>query len=110
MRRTKKFFLLPTFRSSHSFSLTGDPFAANSFHTINEESIRILNSRAADCSRMAPAPLEITRFGNIAQPWVVKESGMLCFQDWISYSNEPRNRKKVGYLTTGLAKVGAKRS
>jgi hypothetical protein len=28
---------------------------------------------------------------------------MLCFQDWISYSNEPRNRKKVGFLTTGLA-------
>ena len=32
-----------------------------------------------------------------------KKSGMLYFQDWISYSNEPRNRKKVGFLTTGLA-------
>ena len=32
------------------------------------------------------------------------KSEMLYFQDCISYSNEPRNRKKVGFLVTGLAK------
>ncbi len=29
---------------------------------------------------------------------------MLYFQDWISYSNKPLNRKKVGFLVMGLAK------
>lgn len=103
MRLTKKFFLLTTFRSSHPFSLSADISSPNSFHSINEESIRILKSRSANCSRIAPAPLEISRFRNVSKPWVVKKSGMLYFQDWISYSNEPRNRKKVGFLTTGLA-------
>ncbi|KAK7236670.1 hypothetical protein RIF29_45384 [Crotalaria pallida] len=95
MRRTKKFFLLPTFRSSHSFSLSADPASPNSFHSTNEESIRILKSRSANCSRIAPAPLEISRFRNISKPGVVKKRGMLYFQDCISYSNEPRNRKKT---------------
>ena len=102
MRRTKKFFLLPTFRSSHSLPV--DPSSPNSFHSINEESIRILKSRSANCSRIAPAPVEISLFRNVSKAWVVKKSGMLYFQDWISYSNEPRNRKKVGFLAMGLAK------
>src|ERR1044072_320710 len=103
MRRTKKFFLLPTFRSSHSFSLCMDLSSPNSFHSTNEESITILKSRSTNCSRIAPAPLDISRFRNVSKPWVAKKSGMLYFQDWISYSNKPRNRKKVGFLTTGLA-------
>lgn len=28
---------------------------------------------------------------------------MLYFQDWSSYSNKPRNRKKVGFFVMGLA-------
>ena len=47
-----------------------------------------IKSRSANCSRIATAPLEISRFRNISKPRVVKKSGMLCFQDWISYSNE----------------------
>ena len=60
--------------------------------------------RSANCSRIAPAPVEISRFRNVSKPWVVKKSGMLYCQDWISYLNEPRNRKKVGFLARGLAK------
>ncbi len=60
-------------------------------------------SRSANSSRIPPAPVEISRFLNLSKPWVVKKRGILYFQDWISYSNEPRNRKKVGFLATGLA-------
>ena len=102
MRLTKKSFLLPTFRSSHS--LPAGPSSPNSFHSNNEKSIIIRKSRSTNCSRIAPAPVEISRFRNASKPWVVKKSGMLYFQDWISYSNEPRNRKKVGFLTMVLAK------
>ena len=35
---------------------------------------------------------------------IVQRYGMLYFRDWISYSNKPRNRKKVGFLAMGLAK------
>ncbi|KAF8735559.1 hypothetical protein HU200_014464 [Digitaria exilis] len=73
MRRTKKFFLLPTFRSSHSLPV--DPSSPNSFHSINEESIRFLKSRSANCSRIAPAPVEISRFRNVSKPWIVKKVG-----------------------------------
>jgi len=38
------------------------------------------------------------------KPRVLKKSGMLYFQDWISCSNKPLNRKKVGFLAKGLAK------
>ena len=57
----------------------------------------------ANWSRIAPAPVEISLIRKVSKPWVVKKSGMLYFQDWISYSNEPRNRKKVGFLDIGLA-------
>ena len=101
-RLAKKSFLLPTFRSSHSFPV--DPSSPNSFHSIDELSIIIRKSRSANCSRIAPAPVEISRLRNVSKPWVVKKSGILYFQDWISYSNKPRNRKKVGFLAMGLAK------
>ena len=101
-RLTKKSFLLPTFRSSHSFPVC--PSSPNSSHSTNEFSIIIRKSRSANCSRIAPAPVEISRLRNVSKPWVVKKSGMLYFQDWISYSNKPRNRKKVGFLVMGLAK------
>ena len=53
---------------------------------------------------MIPALVEISRFRNALKPWILKKSGTLYFQDWISYSNEPRNCKKVGFLAMGLAK------
>ena len=102
MRLTKKSLLLPIFRSSHSLPV--GPSSPNSFHCTKEESIIIRKSRSANCSRIATAPVEISRLRNVSKPWVVKKSGMLYFQDWISYSNEPRNRKKVGFLAIGLAK------
>jgi hypothetical protein len=102
MRLTKKPFLLRIFLSSHSFPV--DPSSPNSFHSINELSVIIRKSESANCSLIAPAPVEISLFRNVSKPWVVKKSGMLYFQDWISYSNEPRNRKKVGFLAMGLAK------
>lgn len=80
------------------------PSSPNSFHSTNEFSIRIRKSRSANCSWIAPAPVDISRLRNVSKPWVVKKSGILYFQDWISYSNEPRNRKKVGFLVMGLAK------
>ena len=80
------------------------PSSPNSFHSTNEFSRIIRKSRSANCSRIAPAPVDISRLRNVSKPWVVKKSGMLYFQDWISYSNEPRNRKKVGFLIIGLAK------
>ncbi len=61
-------------------------------------------SRSANCSRIAPAPVEISRFRNILKTGVEKKGGMLHCQDWISDSNEPRNRKKVGFLVMGLPK------
>jgi len=60
-------------------------------------------SRSANSSRMPPAPVEISRFRNAPKPRGVKKRGILFFQDWVSYSNKPRNRKKVGFLATGLA-------
>lgn len=102
MRLTKKSFLLLIFLSSHSFP--ADSSSPNSFHSTNELSIIIRKSKPANCSLIAPAPVEISRFRNVSKPWVVKKSGMLYFRDWISYSNEPRNRKKVGFLAMGLAK------
>ena len=102
MRLTKKSFLLPIFLSSHAFPV--DPSSPNSFHSTNERSVIIRKSGSANCSLIALAPVDISRFRNVSKPWVVKKSGMLYFRDWISYSNEPRNRKKVGFLAMGLAK------
>ena len=102
MRLTKKSFLLLIFLSSHSFPV--EPSSPNSFHSTNELLLIILKSESANCSLIAPAPVEISRFRNVSKTWVVKKSGMLYFRDWISYSNKPRNRKKVGFLAMGLAK------
>ncbi len=102
MRLTKKSLLLPTLRSSHSLPV--GPSSPNSFHSVNEESRIVRKSKSANCSRIALAPVDISRFRKVSKPWVVKKSGMLYFQDWISYSNKPRNRKKVGFLAMGLAK------
>lgn len=98
----QKTIQFPTFRSSHSFPVRSS--SPNSFHSTNEFSRIICKSRSANCSRIAPAPVDISRLRNVSKPGVVKKSGMLYFQDWISYSNEPRNRKKVGFLVIGLAK------
>ena len=102
MRLTKKSFLLLIFLSSHSFPV--DPSSPNSFHSTNELPVIIRKSESANCSLIAPAPVEISRYRNVSKPWVVKKSGMLYFRDWISYSNKPRNRKKVGFFAMGLAK------
>lgn len=107
MRLTKKAFLLEIFRSFDFFPV--GPSSSNSFHSTNEQSRIVRKSRSANCSRIAPAPVEISRFRNLYTTSLsllnrVKKSGMLSLQDWISYSNEPRNRKKVGFLAMGLAK------
>ena len=81
-----------------------DPSSPNSFHSTNELPVIIRKSESANCSLIAPAPVEISRFRNVSKPWVVKKSGMLYLRDWISYSNKPRNRKKVGFFAMGLAK------
>lgn len=81
-----------------------EPFSPNSFHSTNELLVIIRKSESANCSLIAPAPVEISRFRNVSKTGVVKKSGMLYFRDWISYSNKPRNRKKVGFLAMGLAK------
>ena len=73
MRLTKKSFLLPIFRSSHSLPMR--PSSSISFHSTNEESVIIRKSRSANCSHIAPAPIAITRFRNVSKPWVEKKVG-----------------------------------
>lgn len=77
------------------------PSSPNFFHFINQESIKNFKSKLTNCSRVATPPLEISQIQNISKSWIVKYSGMVCFQDWISYSNEPYNSKKVNFLTMG---------
>ncbi|KAB2059380.1 hypothetical protein ES319_A11G298500v1, partial [Gossypium barbadense] len=62
----------------------------------------ICKSRSTNCSRIAPTPVEISQLQNVSKPWIIKKSGILYFQDLISYSNETRNHKKVGFLAMGF--------
>ncbi|TYG96163.1 hypothetical protein ES288_A11G326200v1 [Gossypium darwinii] len=59
-------------------------------------------ARSTNCSRIAPTPVEISQLQNVSKPWIIKKSGILYFQDLISYSNETRNHKKVGFLAMGF--------
>uniref|UniRef100_A0ACD6AUC9 Uncharacterized protein n=1 Tax=Avena sativa TaxID=4498 RepID=A0ACD6AUC9_AVESA len=102
MRLIKKTFLIRLFLSSHSSPLY--PSSSNSFHSTKEFSIIIRKSKSANCSLIAPAPVAISRFRNVAKPGVEKKGEMLWLQDEIYSSNKPRNRKKVGFLVLGLAK------
>ncbi|KAG2557625.1 hypothetical protein PVAP13_8NG213609 [Panicum virgatum] len=72
MRLIKKTFLIRLFLSSHSSPLY--PSSSNSFHSTKEFSIIIRKSKSANCSLIAPAPVAISRFRNVAKPGVEKKA------------------------------------
>ena len=98
MRLTKKSFLLRIFLSSHSFPV--DPSSPNSVHSINELSVIFRKSKSANCSLIAPAPVEISLFRNISKPWVVKKKWDAVFPglDFIFETRNPMKPKSINLV------------
>ncbi|PVH33916.1 hypothetical protein PAHAL_8G093200 [Panicum hallii] len=80
----RKNFSYSFFLSSYSSLLY--PSSSNSFYSTKEFSIIIRISKSANCSLIAPAPIAISRFQNVAKPGVEKRE------------------KYRGFLVLGLAK------
>ena len=55
-----------------------DP-SPNSYHSTNEESIIIDNSRSIKCPWIEPVSVEISRFRNVPKSWVVKKKWDVIF-------------------------------